>query len=405
MTTPRPITRKYAERHSALVASAIRLINRRGVSGMTLADVAAEMGQSPKVIAYYFKKKDDLAAECFLQGLRRLNSFVAAAAGEAAPRDRLAALLAAYFDFKRRAELGEMEELTSPNDIRALNSAPVSAAYADFFRGIRSLLGDDDSLPGGRVRRNANAHLVIAALHWTPVWLPWIYPEDYARAGKRVFDVLSGGIAAPGQAWAPRRLSPLALEAGKVAGGGDEPFLVAATRLINQQGYHGASVEKIAASINLTKGAFYHHIDNKDDLIVACFMRSFDLYRRLIAAAEAVSGNGLQHLQTLTLALLERELSDGSGLLRASALTTLPEPLQTELTGLHYRIGFRLGAIISDGIIDGSIRPVDPVAATQVLMGLINTVDELPYYVQGVTLEQAVEHYVRPYFEGLAPAG
>jgi hypothetical protein len=124
----------------------------------------------------------------------------------------------------------------------------------------------------------------------------------------------------------------------------------------------------------------------------------------VIAAAETVSGNGLQHLQTLTLALLERQLGDGAGLLRASALTTLPEALQTELAGLHYRIGFRLGAIISDGIIDGSIRPVDPVAATQVLMGLINAVDELPYYVQGVTLDQAVEHYVRPYFEGLTPS-
>jgi AcrR family transcriptional regulator len=255
MIAPRPVTRKYAERQAALVASAIRLINRRGVSGMTLADVAAEMGQSPKVIAYYFKKKDDLAAECFLRGLRRLNSFIGAAALETTPITRLTALLDAYFDFRRRAELGEVEELTSPNDIRALNSAPVTKVYADFFRGVRSLLADDDSLAGGRVRRNANAHLLIAALHWTPVWLPWIYPEDYARAGKRVFDVLSSGIAAPGQVWAPKRLSPLALETGRAAEGSDEPFLVAATRLINQQGYHGASVEKIAASINLTKGA------------------------------------------------------------------------------------------------------------------------------------------------------
>ena len=93
---------------------------------MTLADVAGEMGLAPKAIAYYFKKKEDLAAACFLRGLDRLDSFVTHAALEPTPEMRVAALLDVYFDFKRRAVLGEVEELTSPNDIRALDAAPVN---------------------------------------------------------------------------------------------------------------------------------------------------------------------------------------------------------------------------------------------------------------------------------------
>ncbi len=58
-----------------------------------------------------------------------------------------------------------------------------------------------------------------------------------------------------------------------------ETFLIAATRLINERGYRGASVEKISERLNVTKGSFYYHHDTKDDLVVACFKRSFDTMR------------------------------------------------------------------------------------------------------------------------------
>ena len=53
-------------------------------------------------------------------------------------------------------------------------------------------------------------------------------------------------------------------------------FLLAATRLINELGYRGASVQRIASELNVTKGSFYHHLDAKDDLVAACYRRSFD---------------------------------------------------------------------------------------------------------------------------------
>ena len=35
---------------------------------------------------------------------------------------------------------------------------------------------------------------------------------------------------------------------------------------MNEHGYLGASVQKISERLNVTKGAFYHHIEAKDDL-------------------------------------------------------------------------------------------------------------------------------------------
>ena len=58
-----------------------------------------------------------------------------------------------------------------------------------------------------------------------------------------------------------------------------ESFLMAASRQINEHGYRGASVDRISAALNVTKGAFYHHNEAKDDLVAACFRRSFGIAR------------------------------------------------------------------------------------------------------------------------------
>ncbi len=397
----RPATRKYLARQAAFVTAAIRVLNRRGVSGMTLADVAGEMGVAPKAIAYYFKKKEDLAAACFLRGLERLDGFVAHAALGTTPEERVTTLLDVYFDFKRRASLGEVEELTSPNDIRALGAPQVDDAYLKIFRGIRALF----RAPAGTVPpgpgANARTSLLMGELHWTAVWLPDIFAEDYPRWSRRASDLILNGLAAPGRPWEPRPLSAIDVAAIRPPDEAATPFILAATQVINEMGYHGASVDRISARLNLSKGAFYHHIDNKDDLVAACFERTFEVYRRAITFAEANSRSGLQTLQILAVALVERQISGQAEVLRSSAITTLPESYHQDLVARFDRIAIRLGAIVSDGMADGSIRPVNAHLAAHMLMAMINVADEAPFFVNGLTPELANSQFVRPFFEGL----
>ena len=399
MSDEKRVTRKYAERQAVLVSAAIRLINRRGVVGMTLADVAADLGIAPKAVAYYFKRKEDLASACYLRGLERLESFITQARAEPAGPERVRGLLEVYFDFKRRALAGEVEELTSPNDIRALNAAPVNEAYAGFYRSLRALLDFPQDAP--RATANARAHLLIAQLHWTSAWLRNIYGEDYARTGARICDIILGGMASPGQPWNPRRIPALSLQTGWTREGADERFLTAATALINEQGYNGASVDRISAKLNLTKGAFYHHIDNKDELVIACFDRTFGILRRAITQAEAIATTGLERLQTLALALVGQQISGEGVLLRLSAVTTLPEALQPPMLDEFDRIGLRIAALISDGIADGSIRPLDAYLAAQVFIAMVNMSDELGFFVRDLNPELAIREYIRPCLEGL----
>lgn len=397
MNKTRRSTSKYDELQSALIETTIRLINRHGVDGMTLTHVADEVGLAPKAIAYYFKKKEHLAIASYLRGLERFENLVEPCETEPEPALRIAQLFAMFFELKRRAAIGCAGELIIPNDIRALNSEEVNEAYLALFRRIRGLCVAPGHAFPDRSALNARGHLVIAELNWTAAWLRNIFPEEYGRVGSRAADILLNGLAASGSEWSPRTLT---LQDRSIDSSG-EAFIRAATHLINEQGYHGASVEKISAVLSLSKGAFYHRIKTKDELIIACFDRTFEFLKHAISAAEAAGENGLQRLQTLALALVQLQISGGPGILRPSAVTSLPEALQISPMSHFDRIGLRLSGMISDGIADGSIRAVDPNVASHMFIAMFNMSAELPFFVPQITLEQAIDHYIFPSLNGL----
>lgn len=396
------VTRKYNDRKAEFVSAATPHINRRGVSGMTLADVAADLGLAPKAVAYYFKKKEDLAAACFLRGIARTRECIAAAGHGETPADRVDLFLQAYFEIRRRGALGELDELTSPNDIRALGSEEVSTAFAEMFRELRKLLVERDDQD--RQALGARTHLLMSHCHWSGFWLPSIAPDRYSYFEERLASIVITGLASKSARWEPKAIAPLMPSTDPAGETANEMFLRAATELINEQGYHGASVDRISARLNVTKGAFYHHVDSKDDLILACFDRTLDVLRRAISAAEAVSSNGLQTLATFATALASTQFSGVGLLLRMSALTTLPEALQAPVIAKYSPIINLLASIVGDGIADGSIRPVNATLAAEAIMGMINSADELPAFAPGISLDQAMNHYVKPCFMGLLSA-
>ena len=113
-------------------------------------------------------------------------------------------------------------------------------------------------------------------MFWWPVWSLRYSVRDFARLEDRMFDIFARGLAAEQGDW-----SPLPLESGPwrgTAGEGEtaDAFLRSATVMINQRGYRGASVNRIAAALNVTKGSFYHHHNAKDDLVFECFEKSYD---------------------------------------------------------------------------------------------------------------------------------
>ncbi|WP_334160972.1 TetR/AcrR family transcriptional regulator [Phenylobacterium sp.] len=405
---PRTPTRRFEARRNAIIASAVAEINVRGVRGMTLGDVAARLDLVPTGVIYYFKNKEELAAACFMKAIERFDALIGVGlAAGADERTRLQAFVDAYFEFKRQAALGEAEQIVVFNDVRALNSAPVGEAYVNMFRHARELLTGRPGAELPRLDRNARTHLLLSELFWSVAWLVMTDVQDYGRVARRMGAILADGILPPGVAWPEFEIPRLTRDEDPSAEASAELFLRAATALINEEGYHGASVERISARLNVSKGAFYHHNETKDDLVVACFERTCEIMWRAIRAAEAEGGSGLKVLAQASVALVHHQMTGNLPLLRTSALTTVPKSINTQLVRQFDRVSMRFASILSDGVADGSVRPVDVNVAAQMITGMINASAELSFWAPGLPSEAAAAHYVRPLFEGLlsqAPA-
>lgn len=396
-------TRRFARKRETILDAAARLFNSKGIRGATLSAVAQAVDLIPNSVTYYYRKKEDLAAACFMRTIETFETVIAEAAQVADPKARMATLYRNFADRLASIARGESGEIVLFYDIRALPSPHVEdvfAAYTDMFRHVRALIVEDGLT---RQQLNGRAHLVLTLLHALRTLSDRFEPDDYRVAADRIVDILVHGLAAPGQAWPAHQLDFVGDDGPHEAS--PESFLRAATQLINEQGYRGASVERISARLNVTKGSFYHHNDNKDDLVAQCFARTFSVIRRAQNEARALDGSGWSRLCAAAEALTCHQLGPNGPLLRLTAMSALPEPMREDVAATMNRLSERFNMFIVDGMIDGSIRAVDPSIAALCVDATINAAAELERWVPGATAGNAAELLTRPLLVGLYPRG
>ena len=397
---PAATAAKFEFRKAMIVRAAVPVLNRKGVRGMTFTEIAGDLGLVPTAVNYYFRKKEDLAAACFLQAIEFFNRLLDHSDLEPTPQQSLRRFLQDFAAHLAAVDAGTADPVAIFNDVRTIGNPAVDIAYTDMFRRVRRTFGSIPLREPARLGRNARTHLLVSQVLWAVLWLRQYEPEDYPRMVDRLFDVLANGLAAPCSTWAPVEV-PAPEEAGGPGRLSHEAFLRAATELINEHGYLGASVKRISARLNVSKGAFYHHNQAKNDLVEKCFDRTFGIMRASLAGAEALTTSAGDALSSLVGSLTRRGLSGEAPLIRTSALSAVPEELRARLVSRFSRYSSRLASLVSDGIKDGSIRPVDANVAAQTLVCLINASAELHHWAPGLDASTALEAYARPLFTGI----
>jgi len=386
---------KFDQRKEAIVRAATEIMNHRGVRGMTLPLVAAELGLVPRAVSYYFRRKEDLAAACYRLSIERMDSHISEALKHAAAEDVMRAFVKLFFESQRLVRAGQAEPIAWFEEMRTVNDAETGEAFTAMFRKVRSIFSLDNVPPFDRRERNARAHMLLSQMFWAVLWLPRYNPEDYERMAERTADILLRGMSASES----RQGIPDLVISDQETSGPD--FLRAATELINAEGYRGASVAKIAARLSVTKGSFYHHVETKDELVEECFERTWSILRQAQAAADKVTGSGLLNLMAQAQAMVSGQVTDERPLLRTSALAAVPEEMRPKLLAGFDRITSRYASVVSDGIGDKSIRPLDVPLAAQMISGAINAAAELRFWAPGLTASTARSWYVLPLFTGL----
>jgi AcrR family transcriptional regulator len=401
---------RFREKRELILDAAARLFNAQGLKGAGLGEIAASVGLVKSGITYYFRKKEELAAACLLRAIAQAKALALEAAREASTQGRVTRFLVGHAEQLAAIERGEQPALIGFSETRALPdalAAEVFEAYIDLFRCVRRLLPSSEGPRGpalGREARSARAFLLLSMAHALPAWVARCEPEEYPRQARRCADILLHGVMARGQRW-PGQAQLLEARLPEPALAGDETaeaFLRAATDLINEQGYRGASVDRIAAVLKATKGKFYHHHDTKDDLVSACFERSFVVQRHFLRAAEVAPGSSAMRVVALAAGMVGFQFSSRGPLLRASAYSALPDAERRD--SVHrtmQRLAARLSSLLVDGLLDGSVRPLDTALAADTISATINAVIELRRWLPEVDADSAIDLYLRPGLQGL----
>lgn len=406
-------TTRFQDKREAILDGAARLFNEQGLRGGMLSEVARQVGLATNSLTYYYRRKEDLACACLLRSMDALGAAADAAAEAASLEQRVRGFFDRYVGLLAAIADGRHPALIVFSDVLTLGPPhhdTVATAYNQMFRRVRRLLDTADGPPLTPAARNARTHLLLSTATWSRVWLLRHESSDYLPMASRIADVLLHGICASGHspgstAAAPLPLAALVDEGAEGEGHGTRTaYLRAATRLVNEQGYHGASVDRIAAELQLTKGSFYHHHETKEELIAACFDRTFAVVRAAQNMALDAPGSGLDRLALVCRALLGFQLSAQGPLLRITAWTGLPDPLRSETRRTMARLGERFATLVVAGMADGSLRIVDPSAVAQMLNGMLNAVAEIERWVRGIDTGNAFELYAMPLFTGLRAA-
>lgn len=392
-------TRRFRAKRDAILSAAADAINEQSAKGMTFADVARRVGLNTTSVTYYFKRKEDLAAAAFENTLDSLLRMLDEAMGEPTPEARVGRYLALNMERLARVHRGEERQIAGLSDLRAMDEpvrSRLMARWREVFRRTRLLWGETETRKETDLN-GARAHVLLENTFWLPVWLVRYDPDQYARAEARLMDVFRHGIAGPGAEWTPE---PIELPHDEAVPG-REAFLLAATRLINELGYRGASVQRIASELNVTKGSFYHHLDAKDDLVVACYKRSFDTIAAAQQRADERGGSQWERLTGTIATLLDVQFSELGPLLRTTALSALPLGVRQVMVERSNRIARRFAGTISDGIAEGTIRPVDALIAVQALMAFLNAAFDMRKWAWSMRRERAIALYASTLTFGL----
>ncbi len=149
-------------------------------------------------------------------------------------------------------------------------------------------------------------------------------------------------------------------------------ILKSASAAFRKLGYHGATVEQIAAALQMNKGNLYYYFKSKEEILFACHEYSHDRLQELLdqtcrgtAPAEAK----LRRLIRAAVHVILDELHGTALLVDLEALT--PAHRRAVIARRdNFDHGMRL--IIEDGIATGAFKPGDPKLLGFAMLGAIN---------------------------------
>jgi AcrR family transcriptional regulator len=407
-----PFSRDFQreQKRRAILSEASRLFNIHGARSTTLDDISASLQLNKASLYYYVKSKDDLVFQCYIASCQALQAMTERARTRGKTgADRLAAFVREYFRAWQAIMQNRAEHMAILSELRGLQPAyrqQIVSQYRDVQAEIRRFMREGNEDGSLRVERVGDAALALfGSLQLTVLWLPRLGPDDFDSAADSFLDIVFHGVGAGHPESMSQRLQEAANSRSLVR---DRPvdrrldgFCRSGSELFNGKGFKGASLDEIVKRLQVTKGSFYHHFEDKDELLYRCFRRSLSLIERVQQGAADMNLDGVDTLLTCAGRLFRIQNSEWGPLVRFNLIPSLAARYREEVLRDIRRVSEGFGQVIRRGVEDGSIRRIDPFIAEQMLTSAIDISAELQWMRPVKSMGADCRSYFGYYFCGM----
>ncbi|QIB66287.1 TetR/AcrR family transcriptional regulator [Kineobactrum salinum] len=407
---------QHDAKRTAILSQAARLFNSKGSRATTLQDISATLGLTKTSLYYYVKTKEELIYQCYLATLEHhLAGMDEIEARFPAPLDRARAFFLQQFETWLAARQNRGPHFAAPLEIASLpgpQRREVEARYISMFRRLRGYLRD--AIATGSVRQcetTSATRAIIGSLDWIFSWLH-SHPQDQVdHIALQAWDIVEYGFYNGSGEYVPAPMRPDPPQAGYIHGFDREAqkrlkqqaFYKAGTWFFNKQGFNGTSLDEIAEHLNVSKGAFYYHIKNKEDLLFNCYVYSLDITEGIYRQAAALEGSALHKLDQICRRIFFAQNSDQGPLIRYNTITALPLPRRKQILERTEEFNRSFGDVVRAGIADSSIRKIEPFIAQHLIAGAVNAAMDIKLWRRVDDLDATAVDYFDVFFNGLRP--
>jgi TetR/AcrR family transcriptional regulator len=182
-------------------------------------------------------------------------------------------------------------------------------------------------------------------------------------------------------------------------------ILKSAAAAFRRLGYHGATVEQIAAALRMKKGNLYYYFRNKEEILFACHEYSHDRLQELldeVVRSTAPPDAKLRRLITSAVRVILDELHGTALLLDLEALS--PAHLKSIIVRRdRFDRGMRM--ILEEGMATGLFAPGDPKLVAFAMLGALNWIARWFNPAGPASSEQIATRFADYLIAGLRPPG
>ncbi|HEX3366230.1 TetR family transcriptional regulator [Phenylobacterium sp.] len=387
--------------------AAAAVLNESGLTNASLDAVAERLGITKSALYYYFAGKEEVVYQSYLRTSGLAAGYAVTASKMAGSgRDRFVHYLKLHFAAPPVAFLSDIAFLTPEHEREVRRLAH---QHDDLLSGILTEGHADGSLFVPRPHLTNFA--VTGALNWVFVWFRE-RPGALTRPqiGEAFTDIFLHGLKRPGPAMTDWP-APVLIDTPSPEHGFDRAFQAAqrrdslfrtASEFFNHRGFDNSSIDEIAAALDVTRGALYHYVANKEDLLFQCYLRSIDLTEQVLDANEA-KGGPAQDLEARFIASMI-ELNAGAhgplaGYFRQQSLT----PEHQDIVRLRSQRAIGKATYSERGMAEGAFRQVNGALSRRAIMGAINWLPRW-YAPSGLnTPAEVADTFCALFLNGLAP--